>query len=101
MGRTWKRFAAYRRFVLADALGIAQWVVIALFAEAAFQREGHDKWLAGPGDRSFQQIDGRTVGQPLAGRHHDPETRLERLGAKLSVGKMPDRRDIVGAPGHG
>jgi len=48
MGRTWKRFAAYRRFVLADALGIAQWVVIALFAEAAFQREGHDKWLAGP-----------------------------------------------------
>ncbi|MGE0193416.1 MAG: hypothetical protein AB7T63_15400 [Planctomycetota bacterium] len=48
MGRTWRRIAAFRRFVLADALGIAQWVVIALFAEAAFSRDGHPRWLAGP-----------------------------------------------------
>ncbi len=48
VGRSWTRFPAFRRFVIADALGIAQWVVIALFAQAAFARDGHPRWWAGP-----------------------------------------------------
>lgn len=47
LGRTWRRWAAYRRFVVADALGIAQFIVIALFADAAFARDGHPRSWAG------------------------------------------------------